>query len=118
MIFVYLELGDTGFNVVYIISIILNVVMIVCTILLLVTALKNEKPKRLLPWLIIEILWLIFTICVFILIGMLMLSFAGANSGATPRETAGVTKTATGVAILSFGSALIYGSRQFQLYFL
>ena len=118
MIFAHLELGITGFNAVYIISIILNVVMIVCTILLLVTAFKNEKPKRLLPWLIIEVLWLIFTICAFVLLGILMLYFAGAYSGATPGETTGHYKAATGVAIFFFCSAFIYGGRSFQLYFL
>ena len=58
MIFVHLESGN-GFYVNSIISIILYVLMIVCTILLLVTAFKNKKPKRLLPWLIIQFIWLI-----------------------------------------------------------
>ena len=54
----HLESGD-GYYAVGIASIAFNAVMFVCTTLLLLTALQDKKPKRLLPWLVFEFIGLI-----------------------------------------------------------
>ena len=80
--FTLLDFGD-GYFVNAIINIVLNAVMVVITILLLVTAFQNEKPDCLLPWLIMEFMWLIFVICSYLYIGIYII-LTGATMKAIP----------------------------------
>ena len=112
VIFALLDKGNIC-DAIFMISFILDFVMIVCAILLLVAATKNEKPKFLLPWLVIELFWLIFVIFTYVLIGIFM-NFDGVTAASDTGADAGATAVSTD-AIIFFVFAIVYGGRLYQL---